>query len=82
MKLPLKAVMFRPGIIRPLHGIKSKTRLYRAAYSVMWPFYPLLRAFGMLTTTERVGQAMLRVARDGSPSKFLTNRDINALTAV
>jgi len=79
--LPLKAVMFRPGLIRPLHGIKSKTRLYRVAYWVMWPFYPLLRAFGMLTTTERVGQAMLRVARDGSPAKFLATREINALTA-
>jgi uncharacterized protein YbjT (DUF2867 family) len=81
LALPLKAVMFRPGIIRPMHGIKSKTRLYRIGYAVIWPFYPLLRALDRLTTSERVGQAMLRVVRDGSSSKFLTNRDINALTA-
>src|SRR5215470_865917 len=36
LALPLKAVMFRPGLIRPLHGIKSKTRLYRMAYAAMW----------------------------------------------
>lgn len=81
MKLPLKAVMFRPGLIRPLHGIKSKTRLYRLAYTAMWPLFPVLGALGAMTTTERVGQAMLRVARDGAPKAILTNRDINELTA-
>jgi uncharacterized protein YbjT (DUF2867 family) len=79
MALPLKAVMFRPGLIRPLHGIRSKTRLYRVAYTAMWPMFPLLGLFGALTTTERVGRAMLRVVRDGAPRAILTNRDINAL---
>jgi uncharacterized protein YbjT (DUF2867 family) len=81
LKLPLKAVMFRPGLIRPMHGIKSKTRLYRVAYTAMWPLFPLLGALGAMTTTERVGQAMLRVARDGAPKPILGNRDIDALTA-
>lgn len=78
-KLPLKAVMFRPGLIRPLHGIRSKTRLYRISYMILWPLFPLLGAFGALTTTERVGKAMLRVAREGAPKPFLSNRDIDAL---
>jgi uncharacterized protein YbjT (DUF2867 family) len=60
LKLPLRAVMFRPGLIRPL-------------------LFPVLGALGLLTTTERVGQAMLRVVRDGSPRPILTNRDINEL---
>ena len=77
--LPLKAVMFRPGLIRPLHGIRSRTRLYRIGYVVLWPFLPLISAAGALTTTERVGKAMLKVARDGAPKPFMSNRDINAL---
>ena len=30
LALPFKAVMFRPGFIQPLHGITSRTGLYRA----------------------------------------------------
>jgi uncharacterized protein YbjT (DUF2867 family) len=81
LALPFKAVMFRPGLIRPLHGIRSKTRLYRVVYAAMWPLFPVLNWFGVLTTTERVGLAMLRVARDGSPKPILSNRDINELAA-
>jgi len=79
--LPLTAVMFRPGLIRPLHGIRSKTRLYRAAYTMMRPLFPLLGALGTLTTTENVGRAMLRVARSGSPKPILDNHDIDRLAA-
>jgi len=78
-KLPVKAFMFRPGLIRPLHGIRSKTRLYRVVYSVMWPLFPVLSLFGLLTTTERVGRAMLRIVREGSAKPILTNKDINLL---
>jgi uncharacterized protein YbjT (DUF2867 family) len=81
LKLPLTAVMFRPGLIRPLHGIRSKTRLYRIGYTVMWPMFPLLGLLGLLTTTERVGRAMLRVAREGAPRPILANHDINQLAA-
>ena len=41
LRLPFKAVyMFRPGFIQPLHGIRSKTRLYRAFYAVPGPLLP------------------------------------------
>ena len=82
LKLPFKAaVMFRPGAIVPLHGITSRTRVYRAAYTIMKPFWPVLRsAFPQLvTTTEQLGRAMLRVAKDGSPKPILETPDINAL---
>ncbi len=37
-----KAVfLFRPAYIQPLHGIRTKTRWYGAAYAVMRPLYPL-----------------------------------------
>jgi len=82
LRLPFKAaVMFRPAGIIPLHGIRSKTRLYRAAYAVTRPFWPALEAAfpRYVTTTERIGRAMLRVAKEGGPKSVLDTRDINAL---
>ena len=81
LRLPFKAVMFRPGAIQPLHGITSKTRLYRLGYILGAPLWPLLRAVapGAVITTETLGRAMLKVARDGAPKPILSNRDINAL---
>jgi uncharacterized protein YbjT (DUF2867 family) len=80
--LPFKAkYMFRPGFIQPLHGITSKTKLYRAIYAVMGPLYPVWKAVfpKYVTTTEQVGRAMLRVARKGAPKPVVENSDINAL---
>jgi uncharacterized protein YbjT (DUF2867 family) len=81
-ELPFKGVyLFRPGFIQPLHGIKSKTRAYRVGYIIATPFVPLakLLAPGSITTTEKVGRAMLAVAKRGAPSQILHNKDINAL---
>jgi uncharacterized protein YbjT (DUF2867 family) len=82
LKLPFKAAyMFRPGIIRPLHGIKSKTRLYRTLYTVMTPIFPLLVRVApkRAITTEQVGRAMLAVAKHGAPKPVLENADIRLL---
>jgi uncharacterized protein YbjT (DUF2867 family) len=72
------AYAFRPGMIRPMHGEVTKTPAYRWAYFVLGPALPLLRKLmpGMVTTTEEVGRAMLRVAREGWPKKVLESRDI------
>ena len=83
-QLPFAAsVMFRPGIIQPLHGIRSRTRLYRVGYVMARPLFPLLEAVAprLVTTTERVGRAMLQVARHGAPKPVLENGDINQLAA-
>jgi len=48
-------------------------------YQVLWPLFPLIGALGLMTTTERVGRAMLRVVREGSPRPILSNADINRL---
>jgi uncharacterized protein YbjT (DUF2867 family) len=81
LRLPFKAVMFRPAGIVPLYGVTSKTRLYRIAYALTRPLWSvLLRAFPQyVTTTEQVGCAMLRVAKEGAPKPILETRDINAL---
>ena len=82
LRLPFKAAfMFRPAVIVPLHGITSKTRLYRVAYALTRPFWPALRAGfpHYVTTTEQLGRAMLGVAKQGAPRPILESRDINAL---
>jgi uncharacterized protein YbjT (DUF2867 family) len=81
LALPFQAVMFRPGMIVPLHGITSKTRLYRVMYSAMRPLLPLLRALfpKSISTTEQVGRAMLAVVRRGAPKRVMEASDINAM---
>jgi uncharacterized protein YbjT (DUF2867 family) len=83
LQMPLDAYMFRPGYVQPLNGARSKTRLYRALYRVSSGLYPLLeRAMpAHVTTTERVGRAMIEVAASGYTKRVLENSDINALAA-
>ena len=75
------AYMFRPGIIRPLHGIRSKTRRYRVLYAVLSPFVLVLAgvAPNSITTTEKMGRAMIHAAKSGAPKVLLGTRDINEL---
>jgi uncharacterized protein YbjT (DUF2867 family) len=82
LKLPFKsAYMFRPGFIQPLHGIRSKTCLYQALYTALNPVLPLLKSTfpKYVTTTEQLGRAMLKVAKQGYPRPILESKDINAL---
>lgn len=83
LRLPFKAVhLFRPGIIQPLHGARSRTALYRFFYTIFKPLFPLLRAMlpNEILTTESIGQAMLTVASQGADKAALEARDINAYT--
>jgi uncharacterized protein YbjT (DUF2867 family) len=79
LKLPFRAAyMFRPGFIQPLHGIRSKTRLYQVIYTALNPILPLLKsAFPKsIITTEQLGRAMINVARNGCPKPILEVPDI------
>ena len=79
LKLPFRAAyMFRPGFIQPLHGIRSKTKLYQFFYTALHPILPLLKsAFPKsITTTEELGRAMLNVAKHGCPKPILEVPDI------
>jgi uncharacterized protein YbjT (DUF2867 family) len=85
LKMPFKAAyMFRPAYIQPLHGIKTKTRWYGAAYAMMAPFYPLWKRLfpKYVTTTECIGRAMLSVAKRGAAKPVLENQDINGVCQV
>lgn len=81
LKLRLEAYMFRPGIIQPLHGIRPKSAVYRAFYTLAAPLIgPIRRLWpGSIVTTEQVGRAMIRVAREGYPTRILETADIGAL---
>ena len=81
LRLPLAAYMFRPGVIQPMHGERSKTGLYRVMYVMTgWVIPVLIRVFPKyVTTTERMGRAMIEVAKHGAAKKVLETRDINDL---
>jgi uncharacterized protein YbjT (DUF2867 family) len=82
LRLPFRAAyMFRPAAIIPQHGITSRTRWYRLLYAGTRPLWPLLRrlAPNYVTTTERVGQAMINAAANGAPKRVIENPDINRL---
>jgi uncharacterized protein YbjT (DUF2867 family) len=70
--------LFRPGIIQPLDGIASKTRVYRLFYSTFgWALPAIRRLFpGFIVTTDDIGRAMLSVARTGAGRAVLDPRDI------
>lgn len=82
LKLPFRGVyVFRPGGIRPMHGITSRTGWYRVLYGLTTPLWPILqRRFPRyVTSTEQIGKAMLKVAREGAPGHILDSADINRL---
>ena len=82
LRLPFRAAyMFRPGLIQPVYGVRSKTAWYRFFYAAARPLLPLLLwAFpAQVLTTEEMGQAMLAVAKWGASQSVLETKDIRAV---
>lgn len=82
LRQPFKAAyMVRPGIIIPLHGIRSKTMWYRLLYAATRPLYPVVKAVApnAVTTTEQMGRAMLTLVRHPQATPILETKDINRL---
>ncbi len=82
--LPYKhSYAFRPGVIKPVGGVTSKTAAYRAVYTVLGPVVSGLVkvAPGLATTSEVLARAMLRVARDGADIDVFESKDINRFGA-
>ncbi len=80
LRLPFRAAyMFRPAFIVPLHGIRSKTKLYRAIYMAAGPLMPWLYAHfpKYVTSTEQIGRAIIKVAKQGAAQSIFENSDIN-----
>jgi uncharacterized protein YbjT (DUF2867 family) len=82
LKLPFKAAyMFRPAGIQPLHGVRSRTGWVQAIYVGAGPVLSLLNRLAptYMTTTEQVGRAMIKVAREGYRRPVVESEDINRL---
>jgi uncharacterized protein YbjT (DUF2867 family) len=75
--------MFRPAFIQPMHGIVSKTRLYRIIYLITAPLYPLWKRLipRFVTSTDEVARAMIEVAKHGAAQPIVENPDINRIAA-
>ena len=81
-RLPFRATyMLRPGLIIPMHGVRSKTRLYRIFYTVLAPILPTLKRIfpRSVITTEQLGRVMLRLARSGYSKHVLEMDDLAAM---
>jgi uncharacterized protein YbjT (DUF2867 family) len=81
LAMPMVAYMFRPGIVLPVKGVRSKTRWYRLAYGLTAPIHPLLKRIAPhhVMTSVELGRAMIHVAERGHSGRILEARDIIAL---
>jgi uncharacterized protein YbjT (DUF2867 family) len=72
------AYMLRPAGIVPLHGIRSKTPIYRVVYTLLNPILPWLRTTfpKYLTTTEELGRTMITLAASNQPGRIVENAEI------
>lgn len=75
------AYMVRLAMLRPVHGEVSRTRWTRIAYTVFTPLAPVIEALApsLVITTEELGRAMIRAARERPPTHVLEMRDLHAL---
>lgn len=71
------AYAFRPGAILPERGVKSKTPLYNFFYLIAKPIFPLLKRMKSVTTTSKIGRAMINLYQNPQPLKHLEGADIN-----
>lgn len=81
--LPIRTVMFRPGGVRPVAGTHSPHPARNLLYQLSSPLLALgvTLAPQLMTTSERVGRAMLAVLREDDLPALLENADINRLGA-
>lgn len=82
LSMPFKgAYMVRPAAIQPVHGERSRAIPTRVGYALFGWLFPVVKlAFPKyVTTTERVGRAMIHLAKYGGAKRVLESADIDAL---
>tara|TARA_B100001109_G_scaffold61514_1_gene50225 strand:- start:593 stop:1258 length:666 start_codon:yes stop_codon:yes gene_type:complete len=72
--------MFRAGIIIPEKGIKSRTKIYNLFYVLMRPVYPILKLLPFITTTSKLGNAMINTLFFNYKKKIINNIHINKIS--
>jgi uncharacterized protein YbjT (DUF2867 family) len=75
------AYMVRLGMLRPVHGEAPRMRGARILYALLGPLAPLIQALAprMVITSDELGRAMIRAARERPPTHILEMRDLQAL---
>ena len=73
------AYAFRPGFILPMKGVKSSTGWYNAIYTILRPFFPLIKNSKGITTSVNLGKAMINAVLKPQELKHLENPAINSL---
>lgn len=73
-----QAYMFRPGMIIPLRGIKSRTKMYQFMYDYFLWLVRLIKAIAPNSTvnTTQIGLAMINSMFNGIDKKILAPGDI------
>jgi uncharacterized protein YbjT (DUF2867 family) len=82
LAMPFKAsYMVRPAAIQPQHGVKSRATPTRIAYATLGWLFPVMKLLfpKYVTTTERLGRAMVHLAKHGGPKRVLESLDIDEL---
>lgn len=79
--LPIRTVMMRTGGIQPVADERSPHPAMAAIYTVAAPLMGIgVRLTpSLLTSTQRVGRAMLQLIRQASPPDVVENAEINRL---
>ena len=76
-----EAIMIRLAALRPMHGERSKAPGGGALLSLLSPLWPIFQWLwpNAVITTEELGHAMIRAAREGSAKRVLESADLVAL---
>ena len=80
-ELPIRTVMLRPGAIQPVDGVRSPHSGLALMYTLTGPVMGLgVRLLPRaMTTTARIGRAMLALLRQDNPPAVVENAEINRL---
>lgn len=81
IRLPIKAYGVRPGIIIPRRGVRSKTRLYQAIYSLAGWVTPIVSAIspGGIIGSDELGRAMLAIGTTRPEQRIWSAKDLVTL---
>ena len=74
------AYMIRLGLLIPENGIKAKTKLYNLFYTLMTPLFPVMKLIPSITTSSKLGAAMINSVYYPNSNKYLDNKKINKLS--
>ena len=70
------------GRLEEIYGIEDPyPKLYNFFYTIMTPFYPLMKLIPYNTTSTKLGLAMINCFYYPSNDKYLNNKKINTLSA-